>query len=70
MWIWEISISRVVETQNEDNRTTILFVRLMCILFMYMNMNARIVVWHKHFMPVALVGPRIRTGRMGMGEVS
>lgn len=56
MWTWEIPISRVVETQNEDNRKTILFVRLMCILFMYMNMNARIVVWHKHIMPVALVG--------------
>lgn len=56
MWTWEISTSRVVETQNEDNRTTILFVRLMCILFMYTNMNARIVVWPKRIMPVALVG--------------
>lgn len=58
MWTWEISISHVVEKQNDDNRTTILFVRLMCILFTYTNMNARIVVWHKHIMPVALVGAK------------
>lgn len=57
MQTWKISVSRVVDKQNEDNRT-ILFVRLMCILFMYMNMNASIVVWHKHIMPVALVGAK------------
>lgn len=57
MRTWKISVSRVVDKQNEDNRT-ILFVRLMCILFMYMNMNASIVVWHKHIMPVALVGAK------------
>lgn len=58
MWTWKISISRIVDKQNEDNRTTILFVRLMCILFMYMNMNASIASWHKHIMPVALVGAK------------
>lgn len=58
MRTWKISISRVVDKQNEDNRTTILFVRLMCILFMYMNTNASIVIWHKHIMPVALVGAK------------